>query len=150
MRKFYYREPRRNQIFVCLYGRTLWPLAGCTKEENSRNSGETGGVFRRLQLTPSLNSLVVERFLLSSRSIFGVTYVCHCFHCSEMAKESIYGYVWISLLSISGQNQVKQGCGVVTKQLFMQVPHFTPLYCTVYTCIQCFLTYPDTMVQFTN
>ena len=36
-----------------------------------------------------------------------------------MAKESIYGYVWIRLLSISGQNQVKQGCGVVTKQLFI-------------------------------
>ena len=85
---------RRNQIFVCLYGRTLWPLAGCTTEENSRNRAEkTGRVFRRLQLTPSLNSLVVDRFRLSSRSIFGVTCVCHCFHCSEMAKESIYGYV---------------------------------------------------------
>ena len=51
-------------------------------------------------------------------------------------------YIWICLLSISGQNQVKQGCGVVTKQLFMPVPHFTPLDCiwyiyiyTVYTCI---------------
>ena len=51
-------------------------------------------------------------------------------------------YIWICLLSISGQNQVKQGCGVVPKQLFMPVPHFTPLdciwyiyICTIYTCI---------------
>ena len=72
---------------------------------------------------------------MSSRSIFEVTYVCHCFHCSEMAKESIYGYVWIRLLSISGQNQVKQGFGVVTKQLFIPVPHFTPLYCIWYIYI---------------
>ena len=72
---------------------------------------------------------------MSSRSIFEVTYVCHCFHCSGMAKESIYGYVWIRLLSISGQNQVKQGCGVVTKQLFMPVPHFMPLYCIWYIYI---------------
>ena len=69
-----------------------------------------------------------------------------------MAKESIYGYVWIYLLSISGQNQVKQGCGVVTKQLFMPVSHFTPLhvsgiciyYIHMYTYyIQLNDTYPD-------
>ena len=102
-------------------------------EINSRNRGETGGVFRRLQLTPSLNSVVVERFRLSSR---GVTYVYHCFHCSEMAKKSVYGYVWIYVLSISGQNQVKQGCGVVTKQSLISHLYTYLVYIyTVYTCI---------------
>ena len=60
-----------------------------------------------------------------------------------MAKGSIYGYVWIRLLSISGQNQVKQGCGVVTKQLFMPIPHFTPIYYMYTYYIQLKDTYPD-------
>ena len=37
-------------------------LSWLYNEENSRNRGESGGGFRSLQLTPSLNFLVVEVF----------------------------------------------------------------------------------------